>query len=69
MDCQKMYIESTKNSGFQTFFEILGYSFEILGISKNVAIVFHSSPVKLLHIFGTPFHKNIYGGLLLNVAL
>ena len=35
----------------------------------EVALPHGCSPVNLLHIFRTPFHKNIPGGLLLHLAL
>ena len=36
----------------------------------NIIALWHvCSPVNLLHIFRTPFYKNIYGGLLLNRCL
>ena len=35
----------------------------------EIALQHGCSPVNLLHIFGTPFLKNTYGGLLLSVIL
>ena len=35
----------------------------------EIALQHGCSPVNLLHIFGTPFLKNKYGGLLLSVIL
>ena len=33
----------------------------------EIALQHVCSPLNLLHIFGTPFHKNISGGLLLTI--
>ena len=60
----KIIPSAERNTGVPFFFSVIWRSSPLLCNFIEIALLHGCSPVNLLHIFRTPFPKNISGGLL-----